>query len=107
MGTVRKRSVFINGNWTIVDPKHDMYYGSGKSRIYTHYIPGAAEGRDALNYKLDGPYPVGMYISNYKILMEECVEKYGISTVLRRVPSRAKKIVMRGVDELIEERKVD
>ena len=104
---VHKRIVHVDGYQVVVDPQHDMYYGSGKSRIYTHYILGAAEGRDALNYKLDGPYPVGMYISNYKILIQECVEKYGISTVLRRVPSRAKKIVMRGVDELIEERRVN
>lgn len=97
-----KKKVLVEGDWIIVDPKVDAYYGRGKSRIHTHYIPGAREGKDALNYRLNGPYPVVMHISNYKALMKDCVERYGLATVLRRVPLRAKKIVVRAADELIE-----
>lgn len=98
---VHQRKVLVDGKWVIVDPKHDMYFDIGKRRIYTHYIPGAHEGKDALNYRLNGPYPVVMFISNYTALAQECIDKYGISAVLRRVPTRAKRIVVRAAEEII------
>ena len=102
-----KRSVFIDGNWTIADLKHDMYYGSGKSRIFIHFIPSAAEGQDALSYQMNGPYPVVIVVSGYKALAKECIERYGLSSVLKRVPTRGRKIILRAAEELIEEGKVD
>ena len=105
---VHKRSVFINGNWTIVDPKHDVVV-SRKGKVYLHYIPGANGNKNGVCYQLNGPYTGTTIALNYDVVVRECIRRDGISAVLSRAPTRARKTILHAAEQIIKEseRRVD
>ena len=98
----KKRSVFVNGNWTFADLKHDVVV-SRKEKVYLHYIPGANGNRNGVCYQLNGPYVNAGSSCNYEAVARECIRRDGIATVLSRAPTRARKIILRVAEELIKE----